>query len=55
MEKERKKQPTGETITAPELPADLMQQAEEASRAFNAMAEEATKAMEAQLRGERTV
>lgn len=55
MEKEKKKQLTGEDIPATDFPADLLQQAEEASQAFNKQAEEATKAMEAQLRGERTL
>lgn len=50
----KKKRKTGEEIPAKDFPEELMEQAEEASRAFNAMAEAATKAMEAQLRGERT-
>lgn len=53
--KEEKQALQGADIEAPDFPAELMQQAEEASRAFNAQAEEATKAMEAQLRGERTL
>ncbi len=41
-------------IEAPDFPAELMQQAEEASRAFNAQAEDATKAMQEYIeRGER--
>lgn len=53
--KEEKQALQGADIEAPDFPAELMQQAEEASRAFNAQAEEATKAMEAQLRGDRTL
>ena len=55
-EKKRKKlQEQGVDIEAPDFPEELMKQAEEASRAFNAQAEEATKAMEAHLRGEGTL
>ncbi|NLA43821.1 hypothetical protein GX865_06815 [Candidatus Saccharibacteria bacterium] len=44
----------GETLEAPDFPPEMMKQAEEASRAFNAQAEEATKAMEEYIeRGER--
>lgn len=38
--------PKYETIEAPDLPPELLQQAEEASRVFNAQAEEANTAME---------
>ena len=44
----------GETLEAPDFPEDLMRQVEEASQAFNAQAEEATKAMQEYIeRGER--
>ena len=36
----------GETLEAPDFPPEVLEQAEEASRAFNAQAEDATKAMQ---------
>ena len=36
----------GETLEAPDFPPEVLEQAEEASRAFNAQAEEATRAMQ---------
>ena len=43
-------------IEAPDFPEEILRQAEEASKIFNAQAEEATRAMEAELRrGERTL
>ena len=44
----------GETLEAPDFPPEVLAQAEEASRAFNAQAEDATKAMQEYIeRGER--
>ena len=44
----------GETLEAPDSPPEVLAQAEEASRAFNAQAEDATKAMQEYIeRGER--
>ena len=44
----------GETLEAPDFPPEVLEQAEEASRAFNAQAEEATRAMQDYIeRGER--
>ena len=44
----------GETLEAPDFPPEVLEQAEEASRAFNAQAEDATKAMQEYIeRGER--
>ena len=44
----------GETLKAPDFPPEVLEQAEEASRAFNAQAEEATRAMQDYIeRGER--
>lgn len=42
----------GEDIPAPDFPAELMTQAEEASRAFIKQAEQATKAMQRIIDGE---
>lgn len=44
----------GETLEAPDFPPEVLAQAEEASRAFNAQADDATKAMQEYIeRGER--